>query len=402
MAAERPRYNAIMIQMKRLGSIDFTRGLVMIIMALDHTRDLMHAPSLTQSPTNLATTTPVLFLTRWITYFCAPLFVFLAGSSAYLSLKSRSDYPATRRFLLSRGLWLLVMELTVINFGLWMDIHFRTLMFQVIGTIGVGFMLLSFGLKLRVRTILVIGLLIITGHQLFSFIPFSKGSVSAAVFSPLFALNAFQITPHFLLFIAYPVIPWLGILLTGFACGKLFGYEADRRKKIFLRMGLLLVLLFVAIRLINGYGDPSRWSVQKNGVYDILSFINISKYPPSALFCLITLGALFLILSFAEGKSGRFTRVISVYGKVPFFYYLIHIYLLHLLLLIILFLQGFHAGDLSFGSFQFGRPQGVSSGVRLWVVYVIWISAVAALYPLCRAYGRYKSAHPENKWLRYL
>ena len=387
--------------MKRINSIDFTRGLVMIIMALDHTRDFMHVNSLTQSPTDLATTSPVLFFTRWITHFCAPVFVFLAGSSAFLSFKRQQDVKKARRFLLSRGIWLIFIEFTVVNFALWFDFRFRNMIFEVIGAIGLGFVVLSFLLRLPAKTIGIAGLLIIALHDLFAFIPFAKGSAFNSILSPLFTLIPFQVNTRTVLLVAYPVVPWLGIMLAGFACGGLFELSESKRKNIFLKSGVVLLILFILIRYSNFYGDPVKWSAQKNALYSILSFLNITKYPPSLLFTLLTLGVMFLILAISENIRGRVGRIVSIYGKVPFFYFLIHLYLLHFILMAMLFLQGFQWKDLLFGNFRFGRPEA-PSGVRLWLIYLIWAAVVTLLYPLCKWYGRYKSAHRGKQWLRYL
>jgi uncharacterized membrane protein len=387
--------------MKRIHSIDFTRGLVMIIMALDHTRDFMHVSSLTQSPTNLATTTPLLFFTRWITHFCAPVFVFLAGTSAWLSFRRQGDPQKAKRFLLSRGLWLILIEFTLVNLAMWFDLRFRNFIFEVIGAIGLSFVVLSFLLKVSPKTIAVTGLLMIFLHDLFAFIPFGKGSVLNAVLSPFFTLTPFALNARTVLLIAYPLIPWLGIMLTGFACGKLFDMPAPGRKTIFIRTGLAALLLFVLLRFVNIYGEPVRWAVQKNFIYSLLSFLNVSKYPPSLLFTLLTLGAMFLALAFSENIGSRAGRILAVYGKTPFFYFLIHLYLLHFILMAILFLQGFRGKDFIFANFRFGRPEA-PSGVSLPVIYLIWISVVILLYPLCKWYGRYKLNHREKAWLRYL
>jgi uncharacterized membrane protein len=221
---------------KRINSIDFARGLVMIIMALDHTRDLIHVNSLVQSPTDLATTTPILFFTRWITHLCAPTFVFLSGASAYLSFKKKNNAGESRRFLLSRGIWLIILEFTLVSFGVWFDVHFRLLFFQVIAAIGVGFIILSFLLKKSIKAIAITGFIIIFCCNLLDFIPQSNTSILRAIISPLFFLTGYNVTPQFTFFIGYPVIPWLGMMLLGF-----------------------------------------------------LSFINVTKYPPSLLFSLITL-----------------------------------------------------------------------------------------------------------------
>jgi len=387
--------------LQRIKSIDFIRGLVMIIMALDHTRDFMHIDSLTQDPLNLASTTPLLFFTRWITHFCAPVFVFLAGTSAFISMKKRNNLEYTRRFLITRGIWLIIIEFTIINFAIWFDLHFRILLFEVIAAIGFGFIILSLLLKLPSWVIGIIGLVIIFGHNLLSGMQFENHPFIKQVLFPLINFNLYQIFPRFTFVISYPFIPWFGIMLTGFATGRLFELSSERRKKIFLSIGFSAIIIFVLLRFVNYYGDQSLWSLQKNGLFTFLSFINVSKYPPSLLFSLMTLGVMFLMFYISDGMNNRFIRNASVYGRVPLFYFIIHLYLIHSLMIVIMFLQGFHWPDLSFGPFQYGRA-GAGSGIGLGTVYFIWLSVVILLYPLCKWYGNYKAAHRESKLLRYL
>jgi uncharacterized membrane protein len=435
--------------MKRLPSIDIARGIVMIIMALDHTRDYLHVDALAQSPTNLATTTPVLFFTRWVTHLCAPAFVFLSGASAALSLSAASSQPraasslspaadpidakglpSARRFLLRRGIILVLIEFTIVNFALFFDLHFRLLLFEVIATIGMGFIFLSFLSRLPLKILLILTLLLFFGHDLLTpsvqmaadITPPGALTITARFIKSLFlAPGGFPITPNLLFVIAYPVLPWLGIMLAGFMTGRWFQRPAEQRKKLFLRLGLASLGLFLLLRFINLYGDPNHWSVQKNTVFTMLSFLNVSKYPPSLLFSLVTLGILCLILSAAEQRGSEavqrgsaaaqrdtpatqrgtaVTRVLLVYGRTPLFYFIVHLYLIHLILLIIAFLQGFSPKDLSFAPFQFGRP-ATGFGLPLAGVYAVWLGVVITLYPLCRWYGRYKAAHPEKDWLRY-
>jgi len=387
--------------MKRIYSIDFTRGVVMIIMALDHVRDMMHVNSIAQSPTNLATTTPILFFTRWITYLCAPTFVFLAGTSAFISFRNKNSFLQSRNFLLKRGVYLVLLEFVLVNFELFFDVGFHTLIFEVIAAIGIGFVVLSFLLKLSSKTIAIIGLLIIFCHNAISIIPFREGSIIKTVLSPLFNFGAFPVFTNKVFIMAYPPIPWLGIMLVGFATGKLFELQAQRRKDLFTKIGWSALLLFVIIRFVNAYGDPVPWSVQKQEVFTLLSFMNVTKYPPSLVFCLVTLGIMFLVLSFSDGKNGTITNIVSVYGKVPLFYFLVHLLLIHLTLLAILYLQGFHWSQFEFASGTFGRPKGVESGFPLWGIYLLWIAVVVVLYQPCVWYGRYKSTH-KNWWLKYL
>jgi len=385
--------------MKRVYSIDIARGLVMIIMALDHTRDLLHTDALTQDPTNLATTTPILFFTRWITHLCAPSFVFLSGASAYLSSVRHSDVRASRRWLFTRGIFLVLLEITLVNFGIWYDIHFRTMLIQVIAAIGFSFIGLGLLYKLPAKTIGIIGLLIICLHDLLKLLPMVSNPFLQFAGGLLFGGGIIK-AGGVSIVIAYPILPWMGILFAGYACGRLFTMPEEVRKKRLLYIGLIALGLFVLLRAANVYGDVAKWSVQKNAVYTILSFINVSKYPPSLLYTLVMLGLLMLFLSFMEGRGNGFTRIITAYGKVPMFYYLIHWNIIHLLMLAMVFLQGFRADQFVFGTFQFGRPPG--SGISLGAVYLVWLCVVASLYPLCIWYGRYKASHPEKRWLRYL
>lgn len=199
----------------------------------------------------------------------------------------------------------------------------------------------------------------------------------------------------------YPPIPWLGIMLVGFASGKLFELPDSKRKRTFLKIGLGALISFPVLRFVNIYGDPSLWSFQKNSLFTFLSFINVTKYPPSLLFCLFTLGIMFLILALAEQLKNKFTNFISVDGKVPLFFYLIHWYIIHPTLITIMFLQGFHWSDLDFASGLFGRPKGIESGVQLWAIYLIWLGVVLILYYPCFKYGVYKTKY-KKWWLKYI
>jgi uncharacterized membrane protein len=386
--------------MKRINSIDFTRGFVMIIMALDHVRDMMHVQSIVQNPTGLQTTTPVLFFTRWITYLCAPTFVFLAGTSAYISLRNNSNIAQNRQALLTRGIYLVLLEFVVVNFILFFDPAYHTLIFEVIASTGFGFIILSLLLRQPAKTIGIIGLVIICCHNLVPLIPLSGTSAFGKVIRILFAPGAFPISDKVFI-MAYPPIPWLGIILVGFAAGKLFEKEDAQRKKIFWNIGSGSLLLFLVIRFINIYGDTVRWSSQKSMVFSFLSFMNVTKYPPSLVFCLVTLGIMFLILGAADGIKNKFTNIISVYGKVPLFYFLAHFIIVHSVMLVIMMIQGFSWSQLDFASGSFGRPKGVESGLSLSGIYMIWAAIVVVLYWPCKWFGQYKAEH-KHWWLKYL
>lgn len=388
--------------MKRINTIDFVRGLVMIIMALDHIRDFIHVSSLTINPTDLSNTTPALFFTRWITHFCAPTFVFLSGSSAYLSFSKQQNLVESRKFLLTRGLWLIFLEFTVVNLGIWYDIHYGILLSQVIAVIGFSFIILSFLLRFSLKTIGIIGLILVFSHDLALQIPSAiTNPILKFIASLFFAPNGFPITPKFIFIVGYPIIPWLGMMLLGFAFGQFFEIESEKRKKIFLKAGMIALVLFIVLRLINLYGDAVPWSVQSKFTFTILSFLNITKYPPSLLYTLLTLGVMFLVMSMVEGAKNKLIDWVSIFGKVPLFYYLIHWYLVHSIMIIVLLMQGFQWSELNFQDFNFGRPKGVS-GVELPMVYLIWGIVILLMFPLCRWYGNYKSLHREKRWLRYL
>jgi uncharacterized membrane protein len=272
---------------------------------------------------------------------------------------------------------------------------------EVISAIGLSFIVLSFLLKIPSRTIGIAGLLIIFSHNLLQAFTIPSNQVVIFLNSVFFNPSLTQLTPGFAFYTAYPLIPWLGIMLTGFASGKFFDLPAEKRNKIFLKLGLAALSLFIILRFINLYGDSSRWSEQKSALFTFLSFINTTKYPPSLLFDLLFLGIMFLVLFMSEKINNRFTGILSVYGRVPLFYFVIHLFIIHSLMFVMLYLQGFGSNDLQFGVFNNGRPK-TGGGVDLSLIYLIWFSVVAILYPFCKWYGRYKSENIENKILRYL
>ncbi len=382
----------------RIRSIDFARGFIMIIMALDHVRDLIHK-DYALNPLDLQNTHPILFFTRWITHICAPTFMFLAGASVYLSLKNSGVDP-TRKFLISRGIWLIIIEFTVMTFAIWWDVQFRTLSFIIIGAFGTGFIVLSSLLKFPAKGVGIAGIIIIALHDALSLIPFPEGSVLQKIIGPLFFPAVLPLNADHFLLIGYPPIPWLGILLAGYGAGLFFEKPEAERRKLFTRIAFILLTLFIALRFANVYGDRP-WMPQSNPFFTFLSFINVTKTPPSLLFVLTTIGIAFLLLRFGESVRGRTGDVVLVYGRVPFFYYIVHFYIIHILMFAITFMQGYTWRDLKFGPFMFGKPDA-PSGFNLTGVYVFWILLVIGMYPICKWYGTYKGSHPEKKWLRYL
>ncbi len=386
---------------KRILSIDIVRGLVMIIMALDHMRDLLHVTALTQNPTDLATTTPALFASRWITHLCAPVFVFLSGVSVYLSAR-RKTVADMRRFLFARGFWLIVLEFTVINFLLWFDVHFRILLLQVIAAIGMGFIVLALLFKVAPRVLGLIGIIIIFLHNLLQYVPITNpASFPNVLRNILFTPGIQTVSPDFLFFTAYPLIPWIAIMLVGYSFGRVYDKEEKQRNKILLNTGIAALGLFILIRLVNVYGDPAPWSQQKNFLYTVMSFFNVTKYPPSLLFILLFLGICRLLLFYSERLPKGIQNVLSVYGQVPMFYYLVHWMLIRLATILLAYAQGFMWSDMVFAPFGFGRP-ATGFGLGLAGVLLSWMCLVILLYPLCKWYAGYKKNHPEKLWLRYL
>ncbi|RYF53614.1 MAG: DUF1624 domain-containing protein, partial [Cytophagaceae bacterium] len=291
--------------MKRLSTIDTVRGLVMVIMALDHVRDFVHLPAIDQNPLDLSTTTVPIFLTRLVTHLCAPTFVFLAGTSVYLSTNA-ADGQGERlrekeRFLRKRGLVLILLEVTLITLAIWSDIRYRTLMLQVIFAIGVGLILLSWLRQFQVRSLAVVALIIIGLHDLLVLVPPFANPAARFGWSLLFRQDFFASSPAFGLLLAYPIVPWFGIMLLGYCCGPLFNQPLPSRKSQLLRLGIGALGLFLILRLVNSYGDARLWSVQNDPAFTVLSFLNVSKNPPSLIFTAFTLGIMFVLLALFDG-----------------------------------------------------------------------------------------------------
>lgn len=387
----------------RVESIDLLRGLIMIIMALDHVRDYFHAAAFTDDPLNLNTTTPLLYFTRWITHFCAPLFMFLSGTSAFL-VGTRKGKKALSRFLLTRGLWLIFLELTVVNFAWFFNIHFNVVFTGVIWALGVSMVALAALIYLPVLAILIISLVMIFGHNLLDGVSVPGTSLKAYLWDLLHQQNFLQVGSYSL-FPAYPVIPWIGVMAAGYCLGVFYKKDvsSDRRKKILLALGSSCIILFALLRYSNAYGDSAHWSSQKTNFLSFLSFMKVSKYPPSLLYVLITIGPGCLFLAFSEKWNSWLSQKIKVIGRVPLFYYLVHLYLIHLAAMVATSFCGHKWTDMAplttWVSFE---PKLQGYGFSLGVVYAVWAGLVIVLYFLCKWYDAYKSAHREKWWLSYL
>lgn len=396
--------NAAFIPVKsdRVQSIDILRGAVMIIMALDHVRAYFHNDAFLYNPTDLSQTSTFLFFTRFITHFCAPVFLFLAGISAYLNGRNKTKSELSY-YLFTRGLWLIFVELIIISLGKTFNLNFPVFNFQVIGAIGISMMALAGLIYINKRWILGIAVLLIAGHNLLDGLHVTGSDAFAFLWSLLHEPKMFNWGP-FTFYITYPILPWIGILALGYTFGRLYapGFDAERRKKILLRMGIGAILLFIILRSNNLYGDPAYWSSQKNMVFSFLSFLNVTKYPPSLLYTLITLGPALIFLALSERPLNALTQKIVVYGRVPFFYYLVHFYLIHLLAMIGAIVSGYHWSDMILSERVNSEVKLKGYGFDLPTVYLVWIVLVLLLYPLCKRFDRYKRKyHSTKQWLSY-
>ena len=386
---------------KRILAIDILRGLVMVIMALDHTRDFFHIGAMTGDPLDPETTTGALFLTRWITHFCAPTFVFLSGLSAYLSAQNKSPSKSSI-FLFKRGLWLVIVEVVIITFGLTFNPFFNFIILQVIWAIGWSMILLALFSRISYKLVLVSGLLLVLGHNIFDFLPAPEHAAPNLLLK-VFLTASGTVVPlpnnHFI-GVFYAILPWTGIMFLGYASGKWFTKDFDilKRNQNLKNFGALSLLAFVILRLLNVYGDPVPWKDYHDFFKNLLSFLNVTKYPPSLAYTCLTLGFALLFLALTKNVRNKFGRILSVYGSVPFFYYVLHFYLLHSILIALFFLEGNTTKEIMQIPFLF-RP--AKFGYDLWIVYGIWIMVVASLYYPCKWFNKYKATH-NNWWLKYL
>jgi len=399
---------------RRVDSIDLLRGIVMVIMMLDHTRDFVHNAALQFDATDLSRTNVALFLTRWITHYCAPVFVFLAGTGSYLQLARGKSKAELSRFLVTRGLWLIFLELTIVKLGVFLNPDIRFLGFlQVIWVIGVSMIILAALIYLPKSVIAAFGLLMIALHNLLDTIRVEgwhgPGTPAPGIGEKLWivlhqAFYAFPIVsePSPVVAVIYPLIPWVGVMAAGYVFGALYQLDAQRRRRLLLIIGGAATLLFIVIRAINIYGDPNKWSQQKNFVFTVLSFVNTTKYPPSLLFLLMTLGPAILALALFEAltSDGPIRKFFVTFGRVPLFFYILQWFTAHFISIILHLAFGKPASWLWQSPLNFGQPHpGI--GFNLGVVYLSWIIGVLILYPLCRWFADVKQRRREW-WLSYL
>lgn len=391
----------------RIQSIDVLRGIVMIIMAIDHVRDFFHETAFTRDPLDPATTTIPLYFTRWITHFCAPVFVFLSGTSAYLQGLKKTK-GALSKFLITRGLWLIAAEFLIVSFGWTFDPGYHIIPMQVIWAIGICMVILGLVIWLPYTVIFILGALIVLGHNLLDYAEAERARQNLPMGFWWDLLHSGKFSPYawmpgHVVIIVYPFLAWVGIMMLGYCAGRLFEATADpvKRKKALMYIGSGLIVFFFIIRFINGYGDPSPRHDFPSFLSDFFSFVNVTKYPPSLMYASITLGPALILLALLENVQNKFTAFVKVYGRVPFFYYVLHFYLIHALTVFaFFFIEGLGTKDIvDPNSFFYFRP--LNFGYGLWAVYLVWFIVVLALYPLCKKYDRYKSTH-KKWWLSYL
>lgn len=387
------------ISNNRIESIDLLKGMVMVIMALDHVRDYFHYPAFFFDPSDPEQTTWPIFLTRFITNFCAPAFSFLAGISAFMmgKRKKRAELAA---FLFKRGLWLVLVEIVIINFGWKFDIHFRHIGLQTIWSLGVSMIVLAALIHLPKTIILLFSCIVIFGHHLLDNIHFD-GSM---LWSMLHERRPFKLSEGLTVNFAYPLIPWVAVMSLGYCFGSLYdqSFAAAKRKKILNALGAGSLLLFAVLSAINKYGDTDGWVNYGDTSKTIMSILDVDKYPPSLLFLLVTLGGTFLFLANTEKLKGRLVDFFSVFGRVPFFYYILHIYLIHFMALFAAEFTGFGWQAMILPKFV-SRVEALKGyGFNLMVVYIIWLAVIVLLYPFCKKFDLYKQTHKEKWWLSYL
>jgi len=386
---------AITSKRVRIESIDVVRGVIMIFMALDHTRDFFGVPGV--SPTDPATTTFPLFFTRWITHFCAPVFFLLTGTGAYLSLRKKSKGELSR-FLFTRGLWLIFLELTVTRcLGWQFNFDYHVTLLLVLWALGWAMIVLSALVYLPAAVVATFGAVMIASHNLLDSVQ-SSNPLWSILHSPNFIVN----NPGRIVFVTYALIPWVGVTAAGYGLGQIYRWPSERRKAFLLPLGIGLVVAFFILRGVNIYGDPSRWNTQRSAAFTVLSFLNTTKYPPSLLYLLMTLGPAMLFLWAVDAGTPGWLRPALTIGKVPMFYYLLHIPLIHLIAVGVCYARYGQAHWMfespGLGEFPITPPPGW--GYSLPIVYLVWVGVVLTLYPLCLWFAGLKQRR-SDAWLSY-
>jgi len=385
----------VTVKRVRLESIDLVRGVIMILMALDHTRDFFGNSGL--NPTDPGTTTVPLFFTRWITHYCAPVFFLLTGTGAYLSLRKKSKTELSR-FLFTRGLWLIFLEVTVVRcLGWQFNFDYQLTLVMVLWALGWSMIVLSGLVYTPAWIVTTFGIVMIATHNLLDSVK-SSNPLWIILHSQNFIVNH----PGRVIFVAYPLIPWIGVTAAGYGLGQIYSWPPASRKAFLLRLGIAVTAGFFVLRFTNVYGNPFPWTTQNTPVRTVLSFLNTTKYPPSLLYLMMTLGPALLLLWVFDTGTPQWLRPALVIGKVPMFYYLLHIPLIHLLAVAVCYVRYGQAHWMfespTLAQFPINKPPGW--GYSLPIVYLVWVCVVLALYPLCRWFAGLKQRRGDA-WLSY-
>lgn len=380
------------------------RGLVIVLMALDHTRHFFtNAPF---SPTDLSQTSTSYFLTRWITHLCAPTFVFLAGTGAFLSISRRNlTSRQLARYLFNRGIWLIVLEVTLVRFGWTFNWDYSFVFAQVIWALGWSMLCLSALVFLPRSAVAVFSLTVIAGHNALDTLQAVDNPPWNWLWTVLHARGKIEYLTGRTFFISYPLIPWIAVMSAGYCLGPLFLQTPQKRQTALLFLGLACIGLFLLLRLGNFYGDPVPWIPQKNWIFTLLSVLNCAKYPPSLLYLLMTLGLMFVFLRIMEnGKILSYGHCLIIFGKVPLFFYVLHLPLIHGAALVATSLKGMPLDSLFTDAVRAAKPLLPSPqyGFDLPMVYAYWVALLVLLYPLCDAFVKIKRRYPHLPWLQYL
>jgi uncharacterized membrane protein len=389
----------------RLMTVDALRGAVMIVMALDHTRDFIHAGAMAFSPEDLTRTTPLLFLTRWITHICAPTFMFLAGAGAGLRFEREHDRGRLSRFLWTRGLWLIVVELTIMRLAMNFSFSFANpLLLLVLTALGASMIVLAGAIYLPRSVLLPVSLAVIALHNTLDGVQPGTFGALAPVWNLLHQPGAFSLAGAIVV-VGYPLIPWIAVMATGFCVAPVLAANANRRAVLL--AGLALCAGFVLLRALNVYGDPSPWSAQPSFGFTVLSFLRTTKYPPSLQFLLMTLGPALVVLSVIDRLPRSWQAPLAIIGRVPFFFYVLHFWLLHVVASTLAWLR-YGSSSLTYLFHplpSMGGPRDLfppGFGYSLPVVYLVWLGVVLGLYPLCRWFSALKQQRRGEWWVGYL
>jgi uncharacterized membrane protein len=390
----------------RIQSVDALRGAIMMLMAIDHIRDFMARSAQQFLPTDLTHTTPAIFFTRWITHFCAPVFLLTAGLGAYLWMtRGHHSKGELSRLLITRAIWLVVLEVTLLRVIMFSQVSYTTspVLLIILWAIGLSMIALAALIYLPMQVLAGLSIAIIALHNLLVGIPAEAFGRAAWIWNILYqrgviAVDGVNFRP------AYPALPWVGVMAAGYCLGATFDWDEERRRRFLVRLGLALTASFVVVRFINRYGDPAPWSHQTSPVFTLLSFLNVTKYPPSLDFLLMTLGPALMAMAWLERFPFRSTNPLIVFGRVPFFYYVAHMFVAHAIAIAMNYARYGAHSFLWIAPPSMGSPNNLfppDYGFSLWTVYAVWIVVLALLYPACLWFARLKQRR-RDWWLTYL